>query len=162
MSASFPEIPRHISFEYLGFNALAGGHQLRVLPENSRELLSHLLRDSSFWCDYLISVSGEHLIAEMEKIRIHYHMCSYTRGIQIHVWTEKTISTGERTKFSSISDLWKTAAWHERECAELFGLEFENHPNPANLLLPNDWEGYPLRKDYRQQESYHGIKLKYE
>ena len=48
----------------------------------------------------------------------------------------------------TVSDLFRTAEWHERETAELFGIVFEGHPDPRRLLLPDDLEGYPLRKDF--------------
>jgi len=54
----------------------------------------------------------------------------------------------------------KTCRWHERECAEMFGITFEGHPDPRNILLPDDWDGNPLRKDYEYPEEYHGISCK--
>lgn len=162
MNGLFPELSEKFPCDYAGFNPVSGGHQLRISPENSLNLLSHLHKDSAFWCDYLICLSAEHIFGEKETLRLHYHLSSYTRGHQVHVWTEKETLNGEKANFQSVSHIWKTADWHERECAELFGIDFENHPNPAHLLLPNDWIGFPLRKNYRQQDQYHGIKLKYE
>jgi NADH-quinone oxidoreductase subunit C len=162
MNEAFPDFSEKIPHDYLGFKPISGGHQIKVAPENVRELLSYLFRDSAFWCDFLVSLSGEHLILDQEIIRIHYHLSSYTKGVQVHVWTEKSILKGEKVHFQTVSDLWKTANWHERECAELFGIEFENHPDPRNLLLPGNWEGYPLRRNYEPQEKFHGIKVKFE
>ena len=51
----------------------------------------------------------------------------------------------------------RSCQWHERECAEMFGITFEGHPDPRNILLPDDWVGYPLRKDYEFPTEYHGI-----
>ena len=50
--------------------------------------------------------------------------------------------------------------WHERECAEMFGITFEGHPDPRNILLPEDWVGHPMRKDYEFPAEYHGISCK--
>jgi len=61
----------------------------------------------------------------------------------------------------TVSDIWHTAEWHEREAYDLFGMRFENHPDPRRILLPDDWQGHPLLKDYQVQEFYHGIKVRY-
>jgi NADH-quinone oxidoreductase subunit C len=60
-----------------------------------------------------------------------------------------------------VSSIWKTADWHEREAYDLVGVQFVNHPNLTRILLPADWQGHPLRKDYVEQERYHGIQVKY-
>lgn len=57
----------------------------------------------------------------------------------------------------SCTAVHRTAQWHERECAEMYGITFEGHPDPRNILLPDDWVGYPLRKDYEFPKEYHGI-----
>jgi len=54
----------------------------------------------------------------------------------------------------------RSCQWHERECAEMFGITFVGHPDPRHILLPDDWIGYPLRKDYEFPEEYHGISCK--
>ncbi|MEM6735999.1 MAG: NADH-quinone oxidoreductase subunit C, partial [Bacteroidota bacterium] len=61
----------------------------------------------------------------------------------------------------SVSGIWRGANWHEREVYDLLGIKFKNHPDLRRILLPEDWEGYPLRKDYQEQELYHEIKVKY-
>ena len=51
-------------------------------------------------------------------------------------------------EIETVSDLWRTAEFHEREVSELFGVKFQHHPDPRKLILPDDWNGFPLRKDY--------------
>ncbi len=60
-------------------------------------------------------------------------------------------------RIASLEPLWKGADWHERECYDMFGIRFEGHPNLARILCPEDWVGWPLRKDYELPEYYHGI-----
>jgi len=62
---------------------------------------------------------------------------------------------------STLSHIWRTANWHEREAFDLMGLWFESHPDLRRILLPADWQGHPLRKDYENMETYHGIKVAY-
>jgi NADH-quinone oxidoreductase subunit C len=61
----------------------------------------------------------------------------------------------------TVSDIWHTADWHEREAYDFYGMRFENHPDHRRILLPDDWEGHPLLKDYQVQEFYHGIRVPY-
>jgi NADH-quinone oxidoreductase subunit C len=60
-------------------------------------------------------------------------------------------------RIASLEPLWKGADWHERECYDMFGVKFEGHPNLRRILCPEDWVGWPLRKDYQMPEYYHGI-----
>ena len=65
---------------------------------------------------------------------------------------------GELPEVPSVSGLWSTADWHEREVYDLSGVYFTDHPNLRRILCPEDWVGHPLRKDYQMPLEYHGIR----
>ena len=74
----------------------------------------------------------------------------------------KVLLQRENPDVQSVSCVWRCADWHEREAYDLIGINFLNHPDLRRILMPYDWEaGYPLRKDYKNPEFYHGMKVPY-
>ncbi len=65
---------------------------------------------------------------------------------------------GELPEVPSVSQIWRTADWHEREVYDLMGIRFTGHADLRRILCPEDWVGHPLRKDYKPPEYYHGIR----
>lgn len=162
MDKEFERVSIEFGVEFKGLNSNSGFYELESKGGNTRDLLESLFREPIFWCDYLISISGTHNMGPPEKVGVHYHLTSIPTGIQVHVFEEKIVeSLGALVEFDSVSNLWKTAEWHEREAAELFGIRFTGHPDPRKLLLPANWVGFPMRKNYEEQSEYHGVKVKY-
>jgi NADH-quinone oxidoreductase subunit C len=88
-----------------------------------------------------------------------YHLESL--GIHGHRLEVKANCSKEKPEIPSVSEIWRTADWHEREVYDLFGIKFIGHPDLRRILCPEDWEGHPLRKDYKVAEYYHGIRIPY-
>ena len=89
-----------------------------------------------------------------EKIQLVYHLYSYTGRHQIVL---KVDLPRDNPKITTLENIWKVANWFEREIFDLFGVIFDGHSDLRRILLPEDWVGHPLRKDYIEQEEYDGI-----
>ena len=89
-----------------------------------------------------------------EKIQLVYHLYSYSGR---HQAVLKVDLPRDNPRIASVEKIWKIGNWFEREIFDLFGVIFEGHSDLRRILLPEDWEGFPLRKDYIEQEEYDGI-----
>ena len=79
------------------------------------------------------------------RFEVVYHLHSVERNERVRV---KCGISGESPSIQSVTGVWRGANWYEREIFDLFGIHFVNHPNLTRILMPEDWEGHPLRKDY--------------
>ena len=77
-----------------------------------------------------------------------------------HTFAVKLVLDRTCPEVESVSTVWPAAGWHEREAFDLMGVLFLNHPDARRILMPDDWTGHPLRKDYRDLTEYHGLKVK--
>jgi NADH-quinone oxidoreductase subunit C len=103
--------------------------------------------------DFLRSLAAIDYIKESE-IELVYLLFSYAHR---HEFKVKVRLPRETPRVSSVQSIWPTANWHEREAYDLLGVEFDGHPDLRRLLLPDDWKGHPLRKDYREEDEYNGV-----
>jgi NADH-quinone oxidoreductase subunit C len=117
----------------------------------------YLRHDPDCQFDSLMCLSGVDYGPE-KTLGVVYNLASTTKR---HTITLKVEVPRQHGVLPTVCDLWRTAEWHEREAYDMYGMRFENHPDPRRILLPDDWEGYPLLKDYRVQEFYHGIRVPY-
>lgn len=88
------------------------------------------------------------------RFEVVYHLHSIDLNRRLRV---KCRVGGSNPEIDSVTGVWRGANWFEREVFDLFGIGFRNHPNLTRILMPTDWEGYPLRKDY----PVHGYKYSY-
>ena len=79
------------------------------------------------------------------RFEIVYHLHSVERNTRLRL---KARVTGDAPEIESICSVWRGANWYEREVFDLFGIRFNGHPDLKRILMPDDWEGHPLRKDY--------------
>jgi len=111
------------------------------------------LRDGAFKFEVLSDLTAVDWPKD-EKIQVVYHLFSYSLNHQIVL---KVDLPRANPKVATVEGVWKVANWFEREVYDLFGVIFDGHTDLRRIMLPEDWIGYPLRKDYVEQEEYDGI-----
>ena len=155
-----------------GANLEAIDPWVEVAPEALREVAQFLRDEPDLRFDYLNCVSGvDYFHTDAKKaakapwephVEVVYHLWSVTHChslvLKVILPRWKDDRPGELPEVPSVSDLWKTADWHEREVYDLMGVRFTGHPNLRRILCPEDWVGHPLRKDYEMPLEYHGIR----
>ncbi len=134
---------------------------LFINPDQIADVCLELRDNEQTYFDFLSCLTGVDYGVDENKFGVVYHLASIPYKTQL---TLKAIKVHDRStetlpSFTSVSDIWKTAEWHEREAYDLLGIFFEGNPDLRRILLPDDWEGYPLRKDYVAAEEYKGIKI---
>ena len=116
---------------------------LTVNPAKLHELAKRLKENSDTAFDYMFCQTG---IDWLENMEVVYHLRSTSHDHEVVVRAQ--ITDREDPTVDSVYDLWKTADFHEREIFDLLGIRFNNHPDLRRIFLDDDWEGFPLRKDY--------------
>jgi NADH-quinone oxidoreductase subunit C len=109
--------------------------------------------DGELGFDCLSNLSGVDY-PKRNAIQIVYHLYSYR---QRHAFVLKVDAERDNPVVVTVSNVWSHAEWQEREAFDLLGVRFEGHPDLRRLLMPEDWPGHPLRKDFVEPEEYHGI-----
>jgi len=117
-----------------------------VVPrEHLRPLAEFLFSDPELKFTYLSDVTGMDRFPIEPRFELNYHLLSLSRRDILRL---RVRLPGQDPVIETVIPVWPTANWHEREIFDLFGIHFDGHPNLRRMLLPEDWEGYPLRKDY--------------
>jgi NADH-quinone oxidoreductase subunit C len=143
-----------------------------VAPADLVEVCRFLRDDGRLRFDLLNCVSGvDYLEPDPKKapkagfeprMEVVYHLSSFTHKhrfvLKVILPRWKDNKAGELPEVPSVTSLWRTANWHEREVYDLSGVYFTGHPELTRILLAEDWQGHPLRKDYEYPLEYHGIR----
>ncbi|PIP40766.1 NADH-quinone oxidoreductase subunit C [Candidatus Desantisbacteria bacterium CG_4_9_14_3_um_filter_40_11] len=94
--------------------------------------------------DYLTDICGVDYPERQPRFDVVYHLYSIDKKHRIRI----KAAIGENESISSVESVWKAANWFEREAYDMLGIMFDNHSDLRRILLPEDWKGHPLRKDY--------------
>lgn len=131
------------------------GHPFALVdPARIAEFLRVCRDDERLRFELLVDVTATDPGKEEECFWCNYQLLSIRHRHRLGV---KALLPKERPQIPSAVPIYRAAQWHEREAAEMFGIVYAGHPDPRNILLPDDWAGYPLRKDYEFPKEYHGI-----
>ena len=125
---------------------------LLVDPNLWYDLAVLLKTESSFLFDSLQCQTGFDIGKNTLEARYNLHSMTKNHYIEIRIQVPV-----EKPQIPSVETIWRIADWFERETYDMFGIEFLKHRDLRRILLPEDWKGWPLRKDYEVQETYHGI-----
>ncbi len=136
--------------------ALAGtGNDAAATVEPARiaEVCRFLRDEPALLFDCLSNLSGVDY-PKLGHIQVVYHLYSYRLG---HWIVLKVNALRDDPVVPTVSDVWSAANWQEREVYDLLGVTFTGHPDLRRILMPEDWPGHPLRKDFVEPQEYHGI-----
>lgn len=138
------ELQQHIASRFPDYTFEEGGQFLNVnVPAAQWKNFAHFLRDTQeMQFDFLFCLT---CVDWLKHLTMVYHLRSLS---QKHELVVKCQLDRANPDIESVANTWRTAEFHEREVFELFGVNFLHHPDLRKLILPDDWEGFPLRKDY--------------
>ena len=136
----------------------AGDPAIRILPRAIADVGAWLRTDAEMAFDCLTNQSGVDY-PDRNEVEVVYHLYSYSLR---HTCVLKVGVPRDNPSMPTVDPVWKTANWMEREVFDLLGVVFEGHPDLRRILLPEDWVGHPLRKDFVEPTEYHGISTKRE
>lgn len=127
-----------------------------IAPGRIKEVARFLRDDERMLFDSLMLLTGMDYTKSRLGVVYHLHSMKWNHKIVL-----KTDVTVDQPHVQSVESIWKTANWQEREAFDMYGVIFDGHPDLRRILMPDDWEGYPLRKDYQVPEFYNGMKVPY-
>lgn len=110
------------------------------------EVCDYLKKSGDGKFDFLADICGvDRGVEEEPRFEVNYHLFSTTKHHRVRL---KVLLNDENPHVPTVTTIWRTANWHERETYDLFGVIFDEHPNLKRILLPDDWQGHALRKDF--------------
>ena len=122
------------------------GETTVVVPsEHLLRAAAYLASEPSLHFSFLSDITTLDRFPLEPRFEVNYHLLSLDRGERLRL---KVRLGGNDPLVHSVTSIWPTANWHERENFDLMGIRFEGHPELSRILMPDDWEGHPQRKDY--------------
>lgn len=167
-------LKQHFGDKIVAVDADAVDPWAEITPDSVPDVCQWLRDDPDMRFDLLNCISGVDYLQPDEKkakkidwephFEVLYHLSSLAHKhrlvLKVTLPRWKDGVQGQLPEVPSVTSLWSTAIWHEREVFDLSGVCFVGHTDLRRILCPEDWEGHPLRKDYQMPTEYHGIRAK--
>jgi NADH-quinone oxidoreductase subunit C len=131
---------------------------IKISSTDLKNVCLELYQNTSTYFDMLSCITGIDNGPQAGTMDVVYNL--YSIPFNHHV-ALKVVIPRDQPVIESVIDIWKTANWHERELFDMLGIQVNGHPDLRRILMPADWDGFPLRKDYQQQGYYRDIKVEY-
>jgi NADH-quinone oxidoreductase subunit C len=129
-----------------------------IAPDAIAEVAAFAKSDPELAFDNLLCLSAvDYPTEDPPRMEVVYHLFSYEHR---HVFVLKVRLPREGARVPTVERTWAVANWHEREAYDLFGMVFDGHSDLRRILLPDDWIGHPLRKDWVDPDFYNGMHVK--
>ena len=156
---SFNQLVQHLPLKQeVKFDLNATPNAILLSADDLLVVCGELYRNSTTYFDMLSCITGIDNGPEANTMEVAYNLYSIPFNLHLMI---KVVLPRENPVIESLSHIWKTADWHEREAFDMYGIRFTNHPDLRRILMPADWEGFPLRKDYKHQEYYRNIRVEF-
>lgn len=128
---------------------------IQLKSDNWKEIAELLKSDSKLNFDSCQCITGVDLGLEANlEVRYNFHSMRLKHKIEIRIETDR-----KKPSIQSIEQVWRVAGWFEREVYDMYGIKLKGHRDLRRMLLPEDWKGWPLRKDYKTPNTYNGMKV---
>lgn len=145
-------IDQQLSGAIVGAKSAVDGLVLEISPGDIVPVCRVLKETAGF--ERLSAITAVDWWPREPRFEVIYFLHSLRHNTRLRL----TVRTGEDEELDSVCPVWRGANWYEREVFDLFGIGFRNHPNLERIMMPVDWEGHPLRKDY----PVHGHRYSYQ
>ena len=166
------ELKKRFGDKITGENLDAIDPWIEVAPDSLPEVATYLRDDPTLSMEMLNCITVvDYFESDPKKakkvdwephLQVVYHLSSiskkHTLVVKVRLPRWKDGQEGQLPEIPTVTDVWSTAHWHERETYDLSGVRFVGHPYLRRILCPEDWVGHPLRKDYEMPLEYHGIR----
>ncbi|UCD34680.1 MAG: NADH-quinone oxidoreductase subunit C [Nitrospiraceae bacterium] len=156
------EIVNRLKAKYLNEISVVSQFRDQVFVSVNRDRILDICRylhdDPEMYMDYLADLCGVDYPGRQYRFEVVYNLFSMKHRHRILL---KALIPEKDPAIDSVVSVWSGANWHEREACDMYGITFNGHPDLRRILMPEDWDGYPLRKDYplkgQEDHEYKGL-----